>query len=426
MTIVRWLPVALAAAIAFGTVSSMPAAAKAAGHWREAFQSSPAAYEPLDPTFEKMVVEKFKVPAALLESMRPKPPVSGTLRFRFAVSAPGSQLRIRISNEAGTKPLTLGSASVGLAGEGFAALPGSLKPLTFGGARGIVIPAGAPVLSDPVDLPVSAQSELVVSTHLPDGIALDPRGGALLSLTDGDQTMRETVAGTAKAISGRAIVTGAEVLTRNAARVIVTLGDSITDGNRATPGELRSWPEQLARRLAARKSGKAYAVVNAGIGGNRLLSPGWGISALARLDRDVLRIEGLSHLIVLEGTNDIGMSGTSIFGTNPEVSADDLIAGYRQIIARAHARRVKVVLATIMPFGASVSHYSPEKDRTRVAVNAWIRTSGEPDAVIDFDRIASDPAKPSHMRKDFGGDGLHPGPAGYKAMGDAIDLAMFK
>lgn len=426
MTIVRRLHIAFVAAIAIGTVFSMPAAAKATGQWREAFQASAAAYDPLDPAFEKLIVEKFRVPASLLESMRPKPPISGTLRFRFAVSAAGSQLRIRISNESGTKPLTLAGASVGLAGEGFAALPGSLKSLTFGGTRGIVIPAGAPVLSDPVDLPVTAQSELVVSTHLPDGIALDPRGGALLSLTDGDQTMSDVLDGAAKTISGRAIVTGAEVFAPEALRVIVTIGDSITDGNRTIPGELRSWPEQLARRLAARKSGKAYAVVNAGIGGNRLLASGWGPSALARLDRDVLRIEGLSHLIVLEGTNDIGMSGVSVFGNNPAVTADDLIAGYRQIIARGHARSVKVVLATIMPFGAAPSHYSPERDQVRVAVNAWIRTSGEPDAAIDFDRVARDPAKPSHMRKDFGGDGLHPGPAGYKAMGDAIDLAIFK
>lgn len=208
--------------------------------------------------------------------------------------------------------------------------------------------------------------------------------------------------------------------------MIATLGDSITDGNRTTLGDLRSWPEELARRLAARRNGGRYSVVNAGIGGNRLLGSGWGPSALARLDRDVLRIDGLSYLIVLEGTNDIGMAGRSVFGNNPAVSADDMIAAYRQIIARAHARGVKVLLGTIMPFGGSATHYSPANEQIRQAVNAWIRTSREADGVVDFDRLARDPADATKLQAAFGSqDGLHPGAAGYKAMGDAIDLSLF-
>jgi len=417
----------VAATAALGIASTMPALAKSVGTWREAYQSSPAAYDPLDPAFERQLIEKFKVPESVLEMLRPKPPVSGTLRSRIAVSVAGSQLRIRISNESGTKPLTLAGASVGLAGEGFAAVPGSLQPLTFGGARSIIIPAGAPVLSDPIELEVSAQSELVVSTNVPGGVQLDPRGGGLLSFKEGDQTMRDAPDG-AKALTGRPIVTGAEALTRNAPRVIVAFGDSITDGNRSKIGVLRSWPDELARRFAGCKRCKPTSVIDAGIGGNRVLASGWGPSALARFDRDVLRIEGVSHVIVLEGVNDIGMSGKNpIFGDGPSLSADDLIAGYRQLIARAHARKVKLVIATILPMGGSVSHYNSEKEAIRQAVNSWIRTSHEPDAVIDFDLAARDPADPVKMVKSYGStDSLHPGDAGYKAMGDAIDLSIFE
>ena len=417
----------LAAASALALLSAAPASAKQAGSWREAHQSSPAAYDPLDPALEKILIEKFKVPAAMLEPMRPKPPVAGTIRTRLAISVAGSHIRVRISNEAGTRPITLAAASVGLAGEGLAAAPGSLRQLTFGGARSVVIPAGAPLLSDPVELAVAAHGELVVSAHLPDGLQLDPRGGGLMVLADGDQTMRESAEG-AKPLPGRPLVSGVEVLTRNAPRVIVAFGDSITDGNRSKPGVLRSWPEELSRRFSECRRCKPTSVVNAGIGGNRVLTSGWGPSALARFDRDVLRIEEASHVIVLEGVNDIGMSGKNpIFGDGPQLNASDLIAGYRQLIARAHARNIKLVMATILPMGGSITHSSPEKEAIRQTVNTWIRTSNEPDAVIDFDAAARDPADPARMSKSFGSlDNLHPGDAGYKAMGDAIDLSIFK
>jgi lysophospholipase L1-like esterase len=418
---------AIAGAMALGLLAAVPASARQAGVWREAHQSSPAAYDPLDPAFEKVLIERFKVPAAMLETMRPKPPVVGTIRTRLAVSIAGSHIRVRFSNEAGTRPMTIAAASVGLAGEGLAAVPGSLRPLTFGGARNMVIPAGAPVLSDPVELAVAAHGELVVSAHLPDGVQLDARGGGMMALAEGDQTTRESADG-AKSLPGRPLVSGVEVLTGNAPRVIVAFGDSITDGNRSKPGVLRGWPDELSRRFSACRRCKPTSVVNAGIGGNRVLSPGWGPSALARFDRDVLRIEGVSHVIVLEGVNDIGMSGKNpVYGEGPPLSAGELIAGYRQLIARAHARNIKLVMATILPMGGSLTHSSPEKEAIRQAVNAWIRTSNEPDAVIDFDALARDPADPARMAKSFGSvDNLHPGDAGYKAMGDAIDLAIFK
>jgi lysophospholipase L1-like esterase len=413
----------LVAAMLIATV--LPAQARPPESWREAYQSSPAAYEAFSPEFERQLIEQYKLPPQTLERFHLKPPVLGSLRFRIAVSAGGTQLRIRLSNEEGAKPLRIATASVGLAGDGFAAQSGSLKALSFGGARGVTIPAGAPVLSDPITIALVPGTELLVSVNVPDGIQLDARGASGIAAAAGDQTLREVLEGPSP-ITGRPLVSGALVLSRNAPRVIATLGDSITDGNRENIGELRSWPEELAKRLAARQRGKPFAVVNAGIGGNRVLSPSWGPAALARLDRDVLRIEGLSHLIVLEGTNDIGMSGKSIFGDNPLVAADDVIAGYRQIIVRAHARSVKVVLATILPFGGAFTHYSPDKDKVRQSVNEWIRTSGEADAVIDFDQVARDPANPINMRPEFkSADHLHPGEAGYKIMGDAIDLSIF-
>ncbi|WP_448097619.1 SGNH/GDSL hydrolase family protein [Luteibacter yeojuensis] len=420
-----FLALALAVTGALGATAQASAAPTETQVWREAFQSSPAHYDPLAPEFVKMLVDKFKMPPAAVEQMRPQT-ASGTQRVRLAVSAQGPQIRLRVSNEEGTEPLLLTAASVGLAGEGYVSKPGTLKSVTFGGRRSVTVPAGAPVLSDPIALPVAPGTELIVSTYATGSFKLDPLGGGAVVVAAGDQTTKSELAGGTPMV-GRPAVTGVAVLSPSSRRVIATLGDSITDGNRPAPTETRSWPEALASRLAARRGGGDYAVVNAGIGGNRVLGAGWGPSALARLDRDVLRIDGLSHLIILEGTNDIGMSGRTVFGNHPVVTPEDLITGYRQIIARAHARDVQVIMGTIMPFGSSMTHYSPGNERTRQAVNHWIRTSREPDGVIDFDQVARDPANPANMRVEFGSeDGLHPGVAGYKAMGEAIDLSVFK
>lgn len=165
--------------------------------------------------------------------------------------------------------------------------------------------------------------------------------------------------------------------------------------------------------------------MNAGISGNRLLNRGWGGAGLARLDRDVLRIEGVSHLILLEGINDINMSGASPFGTNPDISAEELLTGYRQVIARAHARGIKVYIGTLTP-APTDEFFTPAKVATRNAVNRWIRTSGEPDGVIDFEAMVRDPAAPTRFKAEFdSGDHLHPSDRGYIAMGDGIDLRLF-
>jgi len=390
--------------------------------WREAYQSSPADYVIAIPA-NFTPPKELKISPEMLERFKPKPPITGTQRSRFAVAIEGSQIRVRVSNEESDKPLRIAAGSVALADKDFDAQPGSMRPLTFGGRRDIVIPAGSPALSDPVEMVVSVGSELVVSLYTPLGAATKPFGGALMSAADGDQTLTEKLTG-ADSIIGRPLVSGLSVLTPKAPRIIVALGDSITDGNRDKLGVLRSWPEELGHRLASR-SGPAIAIVDAGIGGNCVITSGWGRAAVARFDRDVARIDGVSHLVVLEGINDIGSAGQSFAGNSAPLETADLITGYRQLIARAHTRGIKVIMGTLLPFSGAM-YFSPAKERQRTDVNVWIRNSGEPDAVIDFDAVMRDPGEPMRLRADYdSGDHLHPGEAGYKAMGDAIDLKLF-
>ena len=206
---------------------------------------------------------------------------------------------------------------------------------------------------------------------------------------------------------------------------VVALGDSITDGNGSTPGADHRWPDFLARRLAP----QGVAVLNAGISGNRLLRPGMGESALARLDRDVLQHPGERAVIVMLGTNDIGWPGGAFAPHEALPQASEITDGFRQLVEQAHLRGVRVIAATITPFEHALQgtplqgHYSPAKESLRQAVNAWIRHPGAFDGVVDFDRLLRDASRPSRLRAEFdSGDHLHPGDAGYRAMADAIDL----
>ena len=393
---------------------------------REAFQSSPATYEKPSDELLSAAAARMNIPVEKIRSGLMGYPVAGTLRYRVTLQGTGSLIRIRLSNEEGATPVRLDAASVGLAGESFSAQPGSLQQLSFGGATAVTIPAGAPVISDPIRIQTNPGTELIVSAALATPLTNEPRGGAAFALASGNQTLSEQLQ-QPRLMTGRPLVSGICVSGTQSPRVIVAFGDSITDGNRSASGQLHGWPEELARRLMAAGAKGKFTLVNAGIGGNRLLSPGWGAAGLARLERDALRIEGISHLILLEGINDIGMAGLGLFGTSPEVSAGDLIAGYRQAIARAHARGVRIIIGTLTPTSGSVSHSSPTKDAIRSQVNHWIRTSGEPDAVIDFDAMVRDPADPARFRKELdSGDHLHPSENGYKAMGDGIDLHLIQ
>ncbi|WP_394763700.1 SGNH/GDSL hydrolase family protein [Phenylobacterium sp.] len=342
------------------------------------------------------------------------------------LSAGGQRLRIRLSNEYGARPLAIGAARVALVGTDGAVVPGSDRVVTFAGAPAATLPPGGPLISDPVSLPTKALGRLRVSLYLPtdtNGCTCHMSGGELVQVATGDMT--KDTAPIKGPATFRAFLTGVEVETAAPPRpVIVAFGDSITDGYRSTDGADRRWPDRLAERLATRSPGRSVAVANAGIGGNRVLSDGvvpiFGQSALSRFDRDVLATPGATHVIVLEGVNDLGASKTD----PPKAQA--LIGGYRQLIDRAHAHGLKIIGATILPYGGA-AYWGAPGEAERQTVNAWIRTGHGFDGVIDFDAATRDPAKPDHMRADLqSGDWLHPNDAGYRVMGDAIDLALFR
>ncbi|WP_369059731.1 SGNH/GDSL hydrolase family protein [Caulobacter sp. 73W] len=331
---------------------------------------------------------------------------NATLRQVVRVTASGLRVRLRVSNEYGATPLVLGAVKL--------ANGPQARVVTFGGKGAVSIPASAPMLSDPIDLPVGAFDELTVSLFLPQETTL-PGHRLRQRLASGDQT-----AATIEAPVMRlgALVTGVEVERARKGAVIVAIGDSITEGTGSTAGEWRAWPDQLADRL------KGVAVVNAGIGGNRLLNNVSGPSGLSRFDRDVLAVSGVTHVMVLEGINDIGRATRPEFAHQP-VPAEDLINGYRQIIARAHARGLKAIGATIPPYEGA-NYFTEGGEATRQAVNTWIRTSKAFDGYADFDAATRDPANPRRLRAEFhSGDWLHPSDAGYAAMAGAVDPRLF-
>ena len=350
----------------------------------------------------------------------------------------GGRVRIRFTNEFGTAPLAIRAAHVAMAAAGGAIQPGSDRVLTFDGKPTATIRAGAPLLSDPVDMNVPALSRLTISLYLPGDVDACTCHGTAVEpayVASGDLTGAAAMPADAKVVQGRALISAVEAGSATAARTIVAFGDSITDGVGSSMGADRRWPDQFAERLLRAGTPAAY-VSNEGISGNRVLNDGFGVSALARFDRDVLATPGLAYVIVFEGINDIGLSFMSRTGgplpdafkalSGAPITADDIIAGYRQLIARAHGRGVKIYGATITPYeGAGTS--SPAGEQARQAVNAWIRTSGAFDAVLDFDAAIRDSAHPSQIKDGFHmGDHLHGSDAGYKAIADSIDLSLFK
>ncbi|MES2604761.1 MAG: SGNH/GDSL hydrolase family protein, partial [Pseudomonadota bacterium] len=249
--------------------------------------------------------------------------------------------------------------------------------------------------------------------------------------TAGDFTQAASLTG-ATLTTNMQFLTGVYVSTADDVSVLVAFGDSITDGTASTPHTYHSWPDYFAERVSTGNGGRKIAVVNQGISGNQVLADGAGTSALTRFDRDVLSNPGVTHVVVLEGINDLGISGLVFPGANappgPLRTAADLIAGYRQLIARAHANGLKIYGATLTPFeGVAPGYYSPAKDEIRLEINKWIRESGEYDGVIDFEAAVRNGTNPRIIRKEYdSGDHLHPGDAGYKAMADFIDPALFR
>ncbi len=352
---------------------------------------------------------------------------STTIRQIVRTSIGGTEVRVRLSNELGSTPLVVGSASVALRSGGAAIVPGTDRPLTFSGLTSVTIPPGAPMLSDPVALAVPPLSDVAISIHLPQGaqgttfhsVGLQSN---YIAPAGGDYTSA-TVLPSPTTVLNYFFLTGVEVAAPKRAAAVVTLGDSITDGTRSTPDTNSRWPNVLAMRLQENRSLDHLSVLNEGISGNRLLSAGSGPNTLSRFDRDVLSKPGVEYLTLLIGINDIGNSAR---GTGPVVTAEDIITGYRQIVVRAHEHGIAVYGATLTPIQGSGYDF-PAAESMRQTVNEWIRSSGEFDAVIDFDAATRDPEQPARFLPAYdSGDHLHPNDAGYRAMGMLIPLRLFR
>jgi lysophospholipase L1-like esterase len=364
------------------------------------------------------------------EANLPPPPgfADTTLRQIAHVSIGGSRLRVRFSNAFGRTALTLLSARVARAAGGSAIHPATDRALTFRGQPSATIPEGALIVSDPLDFDLPPLSDLAVTVYLrgaPADVTSHPGSRTTSYLQAGDAVSAAELA-TAVRVDHWYFLNGIDVLARRSAGAIAILGDSITDGRGSTTNGNDRWPDNLARRLQSAKALAEVAVLNDGIGGNRLLRDGLGPNALARVDRDVLAQPGVRWLIVLEGINDIGTRVSAKAKGESAATADDLIGAYEQIIARAHARDIRVYGATILPFEGAANYFTPDGEADRRKVNDWIRTSGRFDGVIDFDAVTRDPERSSRLSPAVdGGDHLHPSPAGYRIMADTIDLALF-
>lgn len=393
----------LATAIA---ASAAPPASGPIEYWQPTWISSP------QPAWGEGQVLPLGMPSRLHDV---------TLRQSLRSSLGGDRLRLVISNEYGLAPLKVGALAVRQPGDGRTAF------VSFQGRGGITVAPGARVTSDAVPLAVAAGDRLDTELYLPEASAV---AGFHWDAQEESQVVPGNAVGrrelpAASTVTTRAFVSELRVASSHAPATVVAIGDSITDGNGSSLGRDQRWPDHLARRLAPR----GVAVLNAGIAGNRLLRDGWGDSALARFERDVLRHPGLRAVIVLLGTNDIGFP-VSPFGPSEVLpTLDALIAGMRQLAEQAHARGVRFIAGTVPPFEQALQgtplegHYSPRKDALRHAFNAWIRDTDAFDGIVDFDALLRDPSRPSRLDAALdSGDHLHPGDAGYRRMAEAIDL----
>jgi len=361
-----------------------------------------------------------------------------TVRERVRASIGGSQIRLRFSNEFGSSPLLIGAATVAIPKDVSTIKEESIRNVTFEGRNSIEIPVGAPVLSDPISLQLTPGAEISISIYFPNRLTTPTLHAfafkhAVVS-QHGDFTHERKIDPAALSTAS-ILVTSVLVPAQPSNRLVVAFGDSISDGDGSTVDADNNYPNNLIRRIAKTSNGSTLAVVNEGIVGNRLLRDTdiFGVSALARFDRDALVLPGVTHIVLLEGINDIGFAGAKMDGqylADPAEtrSAQDIIDAYRQLISRAHARGIKVIGATITPCeGVDIpGYYSDAKESVRETVNKWIRTGGAFDGMIDFDAVVRDPDHPTRLLPKFASkDHLHPNDAGYKAMADSIDLALF-
>lgn len=400
------------ALLAVSAATSIAAAdpAPAPAHWVASWQASPQPVWPAD----------FLFPTGIPDVLDHQ-----TFRQTARISLGGPRLRVRLSNAYGSTPLRIGAASV-------ASSAGATPvALSFDGQPGTDIAPGQDRLSDPLALPTRDLQAVQVDLFVHDPAPLqtfhwDGRQSSVIA--PGNQTAQAALRGDTATTTARLFLTGIEVEAPAAARTVVVIGDSITDGATASLDRDQRWTDHLAARLAP----QGVAVVNAGISGGRLLRDGMGESALARFQRDVLDVPGVATVVVLVGINDISWPGTAFARGQPRPSLDQLQAGYRQLIERAHARGIKAVGATLTPFAGALpgtpldDYYGPDKDALRGHLNAWLRDEAPFDDVIDLDAALRDPVDPARLAPAFdSGDHLHPGDAGNRAMAEAVDLAVF-
>ena len=390
----------------FATAAAAAPAASTAELWQPTWISSP----------QPVWGEGWALPLGMPTRLR-----DVTLRQVLRSSLGGERVRLVISNEYGTLPLKVGALAVHTEAGGRAV------PVRFQDRPDITIAPGARVISDAVALPVRAGDRLVADLYLPEaamvaGFHWDAQ--ETTQVLPGNATGRRDVRAV-QTLATRAFVAELLVAASRPPQTVLAIGDSITDGNGSSIGLDQRWPDHLARRLAP----QGVAVLNAGIAGNRLLRDGWGESALARFERDVLRHPGVRAVVVLLGTNDIGFPGSPFAPEEAPVSLDALTGAFRQLVAQAHARNVRVVAGTIPPFEHALEgtplqgHYSPEKEAVRQSLNVWIRGAGAFDGVVDFDAVLRDPSHPSRLDPALdSGDHLHPGDAGYRRMAEAVDV----
>jgi lysophospholipase L1-like esterase len=390
-----------------------------AGHWIPSWVAAPQLTET-----SNLPPPPFTQPTAVFQD--------STLRQTFRVTLGGQFLRLRFSNAYGTTDLPITAVSIALPAGGQAGAsaiqPGTSQAVTFDGQPSVDIPDGAQAVSDPVDLPVATGTNVTVTIFLADGqqtnnITSHPGSRTNSYMVMGNHINDTDVAGLPGAtfVAHWYFLSGAEVWTEPSTADVDVMGDSLTDGRGSDTNGNDRWTDDLFNRLHTIPFTSNVGVLNQGLGGNRILQDSLGPNVLARLDRDVIAQEGVKWLIVFEGVNDIGTADATQ-AAQAQV-ASDLISAYQQIITRAHAMGIRVYGATITPFGGNTMYDDPAglRSQTRQTVNHWIRTSGAFDAVLDFDKVARDPANPNQILPAFdSGDHLHLNPAGYQALADSI------
>ena len=404
------------AAVALSAVIGLSPASKAADadNWIGSWTASPQpAWGP-----------DFPVPLGLPANLWKQ-----TIRQHARLSIGGSRARVMLSNEYGKEPLTIGAADIALAGDGGKIQEGTDHALTFGGSPSVVIPPGAPAISDPVDMKVAPLALVSVSVYLPEVTPTTTThwdGHETAYVAAGDKVADVDFKADSKQTQ-RVFLSEILVDASADARAVVAFGNSITDGDGSTVDGNDRWPDRLAERFV-KAGGPPVTVLNEGISGAKVLSDRMGVNALARFDTDVLSQPKADTVILMMGINDVGWPGCGLAQHDPEPTAEAIIEGYKQLIARAHAHGMRIIGATLTPFGDAFAgtpfegYYTPDKEKIRVALNDFIR-SGAFDGVIDFDKVIADPQKPARSLPKYDkGDHLHPNPAGYEAMATAIDL----